>query len=396
MFETFEKLPDDPILGLTTAFRRDTNVNKIDLGAGVYRNDKGITPVFQAVKRAEMIKLESETTKTYTGIEGDPVFCEKIAPLVLGEEHPALREDRTCVIATPGGSGALRVGAEVINSWQDGTCLWVSKPSWPNHIPLMATAGLTVHEYPYYDYQDHGLQGEQMLEQISQLGKNDVLLVHACCHNPTGADLDTEQWREITRLAQENGFIPFIDFAYQGLGKGIAEDAEAVRHLAAEVPETVIAYSCSKNFGLYRDRVGALLIITEQKRTSEATWSHLKQAARRLYSVPPAHGASVAGMILNNPELAQSWTDEVNAMCRRMTELRRMLADRLSEKGASRDFSFVKSQHGMFSMLGLDPEQVQRLREEYSVYMVNSSRINVAGISRDNIDYLTDAIMAVL
>lgn len=396
MFEAFEKLPDDPILGLTAAYNQDTNPNKIDLGAGVYKDESGHTPIFEAVKRAETLKLERETTKVYTGIQGDPVFCEQIQTLILGNDHPALKDGRSCAISAPGGSGALRVGAELINSWRQGAKLWVSKPSWPNHIPLLGTAGLSMKEYPYFDHQSHGIHSEQMLDHISGLGKDDILLLHACCHNPTGADLSMDHWKEITRLAQKNGFIPFVDFAYQGLGRGIEEDAEGIRHLAAAVPEIIIAYSCSKNFGLYRDRIGGLMIATEKKSSTDAALSHMKQIARRLYSIPPAHGAIITGMVLSDRGLRQSWEAELNGMSRRINTLREMFTDNMEKKASSRDFSFVKSQYGMFSMLGLSVEQVQRLRNEFSIYMVNSSRVNIAGINPGNIDYLTDSILAVL
>ncbi len=396
MFEAFEKLPDDPILGLTAAYLGDNNPRKVDLGVGVYRDEKGKTPVFDAVKRAESIKLEKETSKTYTGIEGDPVFNQQIQTLILGAGHASLRDGRSCAIVGPGGSGSLRVAAEVINSWKPAANVWVSKPSWPNHIPLIGTAGLSMKEYPYYDDQGHTIRTEQMLEQISKLGSNDVLLLHACCHNPTGTDLDMGHWKEITRLAQKNGFVPFVDFAYQGLGKGIEADAEGLRYLAAAVPEMIIAYSCSKNFGLYRDRVGALQIVTKNQASTEAVKSHMKSVARRLYSVPPAHGAILVGMILADPSLKQSWSAELDGMCDRINSMRKLFTEQMQKKGSKLDFSFVRSQYGMFSILGLSVEQVQRLKQEYSVYMVNSSRVNIAGISKDNIDYLTDSVLAVL
>ena len=396
MFEAFEKLPDDPILGLTAAYQADTNQRKVDLGVGVYRDAKGKTPVFDAVKRAEAIKLEKETSKTYTGIEGDPVFNEYIQKLILGDSHPSLADGRSCAIVGPGGSGSLRVAAEVINSWKPGAKVWVSKPSWPNHIPLIGTAGLSMNEYPYFDDQTHSIKTDQMLDQIGKLGSNDVLLLHACCHNPTGADLDMDLWKEITRLAQKNGFIPFVDFAYQGLGKSVEADAEGLRYLAAAVPEMIIAYSCSKNFGLYRDRVGALQIVTKNQTSTEAVKSHMKSVARRLYSVPPAHGAILVGMILADPVLKQSWSKELESMCERINSMRTLFTEQMQKKGSKQDFSFVRSQYGMFSILGLSVEQVQKLKKEYSVYMVNSSRVNIAGISKDNIGYLTDSVLAVL
>jgi aspartate aminotransferase len=395
MFDTFEKLADDPILGLIGAYKSDENPNKIDLGAGVYKNTDGITPVFAAVKYAESLKLENEISKTYTGIEGDPLFCETIQSLVLGSDHPVIKNDRSSAISAPGGSGALRVAGEVINGWKTGANLWVSDPSWPNHTPLLATAGLTIHDYPYYDGKNHVILIDQMMDQISKLGREDILLLHGCCHNPSGADLSMDQWREITRLAQKNGFIPFVDFAYQGLGNGLDKDAEGMRFMASQVPEMIIAYSCSKNFGLYRDRVGSAIIVAENKTASQAAWTHMKSVARRLYSVPPAHGAILVGMILSDDELKASWETELDKMQHHINTLRVLFTDTIRAKGSNIDFDFINSQYGMFSILGLTVEQVQRLRTEFSVYMVNSSRINIAGISPENVNYLANAIIAV-
>ena len=307
-----------------------------------------------------------------------------------------MKDGRSCAISAPGGSGALRVAGEVINNWKPGANLWVSRPSWPNHTPLLGTAGLTIKEYPYYDVEQHALLDGPMMEQISRLGKDDILLLHGCCHNPTGADLSLDHWREITSLAEKNGFIPFVDCPYQGLGNGLDEDTAGLRHLADSVPELIVAYSCSKNFGLYRDRVGSSIIVTENKTSSEAAWSHMKSVARRLYSVPPAHGAILVGMILGESELRQNWETELSIMQKRINDLRETFADQMQTKGSNRDFEFIKSQNGMFSILGLSVEQVQRLRSEFSIYMVNSSRINIAGVSVDNVDYLTESILSVL
>jgi aspartate aminotransferase len=395
MFDTFEKLADDPILGLVGAYKNDKNPKKIDLGAGVYKNIDGIAPVFDAIKCAETLKLENETSKTYTGIEGDPLFCETIQSLILGADHPAIKDGRSRAISAPGGSGALRVAGEVINGWKEGAHVWVSDPSWPNHTPLLATAGLTISDYPYYDGENHVIRTDQMMDQISKLGKEDTLLLHGCCHNPSGADLSFEHWQEIARLAEKNGFMPFVDFAYQGLGNGLDKDAEGMRYLVSKVPEIIIAYSCSKNFGLYRDRVGAAMIVTEQKASSEAAWTHMKSVARRLYSVPPAHGAILVGMILSDSDLKLNWEAELEEMQSRINSLRVLFTEAMVRKGSSIDYEFINSQNGMFSILGLTVEQVQRLQSEFSVYMVNSSRINIAGISPENVDYLADAIIAV-
>ncbi|MEJ2760916.1 MAG: aspartate/tyrosine/aromatic aminotransferase [Gammaproteobacteria bacterium] len=396
MFESFEKLPDDPILGLTVAYNKDPNPHKIDLGAGVYKTEDGNTPIFDAVKKAEAIRLETETTKTYTPISGDPAFCERIRPLILGADHAVIKEGRACAAATPGGSGSLRLAGELINSWKPGADLWVCRPTWGNHIPLLGQAGLNIREYPYYDPDGHGILFEEMLKTLSGLGPDDVVLLHGCCHNPTGADLSPEQWRGVAGVAAERGFLPLVDFAYQGLGESLEQDAYGVRLLAESVPEMLIAYSCSKNFGLYRDRIGALAAVTPNPDAAGAVLSHMKVNARRLYSVPPAHGAIVVATILADPGLRQNWEQELDGMCRRINDLRALFADTMKKKGSPRDFGFIKSQKGMFSFLGLDKDQVRRLREEYSIYVVANSRINVAGISPMNVDYLTDSILAVL
>lgn len=396
MFASFKKLPDDPILGLAAQFKVDPNPNKIDLGVGVYKNEQGITPIFEAVKRAEAVRLELEKTKTYTGIEGDPVFCEEIQSLILGKSHPALSENRTSAIATPGGSGALRVGGELIDSWLHGANLWVSQPSWPNHIPLLATAGLTTNEYPYYDYGNHSICFEAMLDQLNRLGSEDFVLLHGCCQNPTGCDPTDEQWRELSEVARKRKFIPFVDFAYQGLARGLDEDAYGARLLAEAVPEMLIAFSCSKNFGLYRDRIGALMVVTQTPDSATAAFTHMKSIARRLYSLPPAHGAMIVASILTDAELRSNWQNELNKMRHRINSLRSLLVETLEKKGSPRDFSFIATQYGLFSFLDLNKEQVERLRNEFSVYLVNNSRINIAGVSPNNVEYLAESIIAVL
>ena len=272
----------------------------------------------------------------------------------------------------------------------------MSRPTWPNHIALMGKAGLDVQEYPYYNAANHGVLFDEMLQTLSGLGPEDVVLLHGCCHNPSGADLTPEQWQAIASLAGERGFMPMVDFAYQGLGQGLEPDATGVRTLVAALPELIIAYSCSKNFGLYRDRIGALQLVTASPAAAEAALSHMKQNARRLYSVPPAHGAVVVATILGDAELRQDWEQELQGMCARINELRALFAATMQAKGAPRDFGFIRQEKGMFSFLGLEKAQVLRLRNEYSIYFVDNSRINVAGISPANVDYLTDSILAVL
>ena len=272
----------------------------------------------------------------------------------------------------------------------------MSQPSWPNHIPLLATAGLTTKEYPYYDHGSHSLRFEAMLDQFNKLGPEDIVLLHGCCHNPTGCDPTDEQWREIAALAKQRKFIPYLDLAYQGLARDLDQDAFGARILAESAPEMLIASSCSKNFGLYRDRIGALMAVTETPDSAVAAFTHMKSIARRLYSLPPAHGAMIVAAILTDPALRNSWESELKAMTSRINSLRQLLVKTLHEKGSPRDFGFIASQYGLFSFLDLSREQVQHLREEYSVYLVGNSRINIAGINPANVGYLAESIIAVL
>ena len=396
MFEAIEKLPTDPILGLTVAFQEDPSPDKIDLGVGVYKDAGGNTPVFAAVKQAERRWQGQENTKVYTPQSGFADFNTHIASLLFGPGHPALKAKRVQSTMAPGGSGALRIGAELLNRCKAGATLWVSRPTWGNHVPLLGSAGLSLQEYPYYDAHSHGLLADEMLDALKGAGRGDIVLIHGCCHNPTGVDLGREHWQAIAELARQNGFLPFIDTAYHGLGAGLDEDAYGIRLLAEHVPEMMIAYSCSKNFGLYRERTGAAIMLAEDSDALAAGLSHLANIARTMYSLPPAHGGAIVKTILEDAELSKGWQQELEAMRGRMSELRTALADTLAEKNSPVDFGFIREQCGMFSFLGLSKEQIQRLRNEYSIYILNSSRINVAGVNADNMDYLTDAIVAVL
>ncbi|MBI2993050.1 MAG: aspartate/tyrosine/aromatic aminotransferase [Gammaproteobacteria bacterium] len=396
MFETIEKLPADPILGLTAAFNEDSNPKKIDLSVGVYKDESGKTPIFAAVKRAEKLWLGEENTKVYIPPPGYPEFNTAMQPHILGAGHQALKENRVRSVMAPGGCGAVRVGAELLNRSRSGATIWVSKPTWNNHGPLLGSAGLKIKEYPYYSDKTHGVEADAMLSVLRKVGKSDIVLMHACCHNPTGADLSREDWQAVARLAQKQGFLPFVDCAYHGMAEGLEEDGYGARLLAESVPEMLIAYSCSKNFGLYRDRIGALLVVAADAGRADAGLTHVNNIARAMYSMPPAHGGAIVKTILGDRELYRVWKEELDGMRVRMNSLRALFADTLAKKKAPRDFSFVKSQRGLFSMLGLKKEQVQRLRKEFSVYIVESSRMNIAGISQKNIEYLTDSILAVL
>ena len=396
MLESLEKLPADPILGLTAAYNQDQNPNKVDLGAGVYKDEEGNTPVFSAVRKAGAIWQQEESTKAYIPQSGFADFNTSIIAHVFGDGHAAVEAQRLSSVMAPGGSGSLRVGAEMLNRASAGATLWVSTPTWGNHIPLLGSSGLNIKEYPYYDADSHGLSFDAMMDTLGKVASGDIVLLHGCCHNPTGVDLSAEQWDTLAVLAAEKGFIPFIDTAYHGLGESLEQDAYGICKLADSVEEMLLSYSCSKNFGLYRERTGAIIVLGKNSDQAEASASHITNIARQMYSLPPAYGGAMVKIILQNPELYESWKTELDEMRERINGLRVLFADTLADKGASTDFSFIKNQYGMFSFLGINKEQIQRLRDEYSIYLVGSSRINVAGISSKNLDYLTDAIVSVL
>ncbi|MCB1754648.1 MAG: aspartate/tyrosine/aromatic aminotransferase [Gammaproteobacteria bacterium] len=396
MFSELKPVKTDPILGLMAAFREDKNPLKIDLGVGVYKDEQGHTGILNCVKTAERYRLENETTKTYMGMAGDLAYNARIAGLIFGDEHKVMQEDRTRIVQAPGGTGALRVAAEFIKRCNPQTRIWVSTPTWANHLDLFAAAGLQVLEYPYYDYQNHGLLFDEMMAALQEAGQGDVVLLHACCHNPSGMDLNPQQWSRVSDLAREKGFTPLIDIAYQGFGHGLDEDALGVRVLADALPELIVCSSCSKNFGLYRERIGACSVISRNSREADIVFATLQNTIRGIYSMPPAHGAAIVNTILSSSELTAEWHHELAEMRDRINGLRGAIADKLAEKGAPRDFGFIQRQNGMFSFLGISPEQVQRLRDDYSIYMVGSSRMNVAGISRANIDYFAEAVVNVM
>ncbi|MFY8282142.1 amino acid aminotransferase [Pseudoalteromonas sp. SSMSWG5] len=391
MFSELKPLPTDPILGLMAAFKQDTNPKKIDLGVGVYKDEQGNTPILKAVKKAEAFRLENETSKSYIGLAGNLDYCQKMENLLLGE-HPALLANRVRTAQAPGGTGALRVAAEFIKRCNKDATVWVTTPTWANHISLFEAAGLTVKEYPYYDYENKDLLFDDMINTLKQVPKGDVVLFHACCHNPSGMDLNAEQWSTVADLAVEVGFTPLVDIAYQGFGSSLEEDAAGLRKLAAAVDELIICSSCSKNFGLYRERIGACSIIAKDAATADISNSVLLSVVRSIYSMPPAHGADIVSTILGSTELTQMWHDELDEMRNRINGLRTLIKESLAAKGIEQDFSFIDRQNGMFSFLGINKEQIERLQKEYSIYIVGSSRVNVAGISDANIDYFANAV----
>ncbi|MEN8617055.1 amino acid aminotransferase [Shewanella baltica] len=396
MFNSLIAMPADPILGLLTQYREDTHPQKVDLGVGVYKDPTGVTPILNCVKKAEKFRLDTETTKVYIGPTGSPQFNTLMTELAFGANHSAILANRIRTVSTPGGTGALRVAGDFIKRCNPNAVLWVSDPTWANHIGLFEAAGITVKTYPYYDYDSKSLKFDEMLAALSQVSPDDVVLFHACCHNPSGMDLTTAQWDKVVALTKEQGFTPLIDMAYQGFGDGVDIDAYGVRQMAAAVDNMILCSSCSKNFGLYRERIGSCSVIAKDANTANVAQSVLLYVVRCLYSMPPAHGAAIVETILGSAELTQEWRDELKVMRDRINGNRAILVDKLKANGVDRDFSFIARQKGMFSFLGVNPEQVARLQKEFSIYMVGSSRISIAGISEDNVDYLAQSIAKVL
>jgi aspartate aminotransferase len=391
MFETLDALPSDSILGVTAAFRRDTYPLKVDLGVGVYRDERGITPVPAAVRAAEQALLAEQDTKVYVGPMGNVEFNERITALALGSLAAGLAE-RTSTIQTVGGCGALRVGAELLRVARPGAVIHVSDPTWANHEPLLGSSGLRLERYPYYDAANRNVAFDAMTSHLERLPAGSVVLLHACCHNPTGAEFTPDQWRTLADLLEHRGLLPFVDLAYQGFGDDLDTDAVGLRTLAERVPELLLALSCSKNFGLYRERTGALAVIAKDGKAAAAVATHQARLARRMYSMPPDHGAAIVARLLGDDDLRRSWVDEVATMVARMKSLRALLASRLTERLPGRDVGWLTRHRGMFSLLGLDDAQLLALREQHHVYVPPDGRMNVAGISDLNVDYVADAI----
>ncbi|WJG07782.1 amino acid aminotransferase [Aliiglaciecola sp. LCG003] len=396
MFEVLPLLPADPILGLSTAYREDPNPLKIDLGVGVYKDEQGKTPILSSVAKAQRILLQTEDSKTYITPQGVQGYIDGMLELLLGKGHPTLLEDRVAAVQAPGGCGALRILSELLKRCDSELTVWVSDPTWANHIPLIGNAGLKIETYPYFDKASASIKFDQMVDCLKQVKKGDVVLLHGCCHNPTGADLTEQQWQVVLELAQKQGFVPFIDVAYQGFGDGLEQDAYGVRLLSANLPEVIVAASCSKNFGLYRERVGLAVMVTATPTIRKSIQTQIQSIARGIYSMPPSYGGALVDIILHDDELKAEWKAEVEQMRVRMQSLRHLLVDKLAEKGADRDFNFVNKQKGMFSYLCISPEQVQAIRTKHSVYFVDSSRVNIAGISQNNVDALATALVDVL
>ena len=378
--------PPDALLALIGAFRRDDRAGKIDVGVGVYRTEEGLTPVLRAVKAAEYRLLSGQTTKAYLGPEGDIEFFELLKPVLLGVRDLG---DRLSGLQTPGGTGALRLAAELIRIANPDARILVGTPTWPNHLPILAAARLPVINYRLFDPATQAVCFDEMLAALRKAAPGDVVLLHGCCHNPTGADLDLDQWAAVTDAVVERGLLPFVDFAYQGLGDGLAPDAAGLRALLDVVPEALVAYSCDENFGLYRERTGALFALSENGDAARTTQSNLLALARANWSMPPDHGAAIVRTVLQSEGLRADWQAELEGMCGRIADIRNRLAS------ADPLLARLAHQKGMFSTLPLSPDQVRRLREEHGVYMAGSGRINIAGLTPDLIEPFITALAAV-
>lgn len=379
----------DKILMLIEEYKADTRQGKIDLGVGVYRNPEGVTPIMRAVKTAEQRIWEAQSTKAYTGLAGEPEFRNAMAQMVLGD----VPSDRLASLATVGGTGAVRQALELARLANPGLTVHVSDPTWPNHLSIMKFMGLPFVEYRYFDNDTRGVDFEAMKEDIAKAGKGDIVLLHGCCHNPTGANLSLEQWEEIAAILEKSGAVPLIDLAYQGFGDGLDADAAATRLLATRLPEVLIAASCSKNFGIYRERTGILMALAENSAARDLSQGSLAFLNRQTYSFPPDHGARIVSTILTDDGLRIDWASELEDVRNGMLALREQLASELRDLSGSVRFDFIAQHRGMFSRLGATPEQVKKLKTDAAIYMVGDSRLNIAGLNRDTVPVLARAIV---
>ncbi|MCG9726936.1 amino acid aminotransferase [Vibrio brasiliensis] len=391
----FSHLPTptlDPILSLSVAYRNDPRAEKVDLGIGVYKNSAGETPVMKAISQAQDIVVETQKTKSYVGLAGCEEFNKSMVDLLLTGTSAM---DRVAAIQTPGASGALRMLGDLMKVAQPNTTVWISNPSYVNHRPVMEAAGLKVKHYSYFSPETKQVDVARMMDDLSQAGPEDVVLLHGCCHNPTGADIDFDAWKAITELSQKNGFIPFVDIAYQGFGDGLEEDAKGLRHMADNVEEMLITTSCSKNFGLYRERTGAAIVVGKSMQDVNNAKGKLLTLARATYTMPPDHGAALVKTILQNQQLTAVWKQELSEMQQRLLNLRQTLCNELRNSHNTSQFNFIESHKGMFTVLGFSQDQMMQLREEYGIYGVGDGRINIAGLTEKDIPYVAEAIVNV-
>ena len=396
MFENITVAPPDPILGITDAFNADPTPTKINLSVGVYKDSAGKTPILASVKEAEKRLIATENNKSYRPISGDPVYGKLVVELLFGARHEITTTGRALTAHTPGGTGALRVAADYLGKLHGKPTVYVSDPTWANHNQIFEAAGMVVKTYPYFDKATNGVAFDAMIGALAKMNKGEVVLLHACCHNPTGADPTNDQWNKIGQVIAQRGLLPVVDFAYQGFGSGIDPDAEGLRELVKHVPEMLVCSSFSKNFGLYNERVGALTVVAKNKEQAETVFSQVKVVIRANYSNPPAHGGSIVVTILSDPALRARWETEVAGMRDRINGMRKLFVDTLARVGVKKDFEFIIHQRGMFSFSGLTKDQVEKLKKNNAIYIVGSGRLNVAGMTRANMGPLCRAIAQVL
>ena len=396
IYEKIKEAPKDPILGLTEEFKSDENPVKVNLSVGVYQDDNGKTPTFESVTLAEKKLIDINSSKTYKPIDGDSTFLEESIKLVLGENLYSEFNSKTFGFNTPGGTGALKLASDFLYNFSSKSNVWLSNPTWPNHGPVFNSSGFHTKSYDYFDNNNNNVDFENMIKSIKLIPEKDIIVLHGCCHNPTGADLDIDQWIEVARLIREKNLIAVCDFAYQGLGEGIEKDAEGVRVLVKELDNLIICSSYSKNFGLYSERVGCLIYHTKNINNYLSVQSNFKKVARTIYSNPPAHGSEIVKTILIDDALRKIWLKNLNEAKDRIINMRKSLVDSLINENCDRDFSFIVNQKGMFSFTGLSEAEVLKLKEKYSIYIVKSGRINVAGITSNNVEYIAKAITEVI
>ncbi len=396
LFSAVEMAPRDPILGLNEAFNADPRAHKVNLGVGVYYNEQGRIPLLRAVAAAEKARAEAQTPRSYLPIEGIASYDQSVQKLLFGSASPLLHDNRVVTAQSLGGTGALKIGADFLKRLLPGAVVAISDPSWENHRALFESAGFPVQNYRYYDAPTHGVDRAGLLEDLRNLPAQSIIVLHACCHNPTGVDLDPADWKAVLEVIRERNHVPFLDIAYQGFGDGIEEDSAAVRLFAESGLSFLVSSSFSKSFGLYGERVGALSIVTESSEVATRVLSQVKRVIRTNYSNPPTHGASVVGDVLASPELNRLWQEELGQMRMRIRSMRQAFVSKLTDKGAPRDFSFVTRQRGMFSYSGLNADQVERLKNDFGIYAVSTGRICVAALNDSNINLVTQAIVEVL
>ncbi|MGP1960105.1 MAG: amino acid aminotransferase [Arsenophonus sp. NC-TX2-MAG3] len=396
MLENIIPAPSDPILGLAESFNTDPRKQKINLGIGVYKNESGETPILISVKKAEKYLLDNEVTKNYLAISGIAEFASVTQTLLFGDNHPIIAQNRARTLQAIGGTGALRIASEFIAKQTSAQRIWITQPTWPNHKNIFKAANLISCHYNYYDAEKHNLDFAGMLTSLEDTKPGDILLLHGCCHNPTGIDPTPDQWEILSTLSAEKNLLPVFDFAYQGFAEGLEEDAQGLRIFINKNPEIIIASSYSKNFGLYNERVGACTIIANDSDQAEQAFSQIKLIIRANYSNPPLHGAAIVTTILSDEFLKKEWSEELTIMRQRIQRMRQLFVNTLQEKGAKKDFSFISKQNGMFSFSGLNQDQITQLREKYAIYVISSGRINVAGLTLQNMIPLCKAIINVL